>query len=203
MATKKTSKTSGKSSSKSSSKSGSKSVSKSGSKSGSKGSTKKSGSKSGSKGASKSGSKGASKSGSKKSVAGKHVGAAQTAAALASKMVASNPNIEAFKRVIVRNRAVQDRLAAAGSEKEFISTAVGLAAEHGLPFSESQARSHLKTVQEMHPAFAAVSAEIDPNPGGGGGGGGSSPGCGSQGTSSSSAYSLQCGLSTQKCLCTI
>jgi uncharacterized membrane protein YgcG len=137
-------------------------------------------------------------------VASKHVGAAQTAATLAAKMVASNPNIEAFKRVIVRNRSVQDRLAAAKSEKEFISTAVGLAAEHGLPFSESQARSHLKTVQEVHPAFAATSAEVDPGGGGGGGsGGGGTSGCGSQGTSSSSAYSLQCGLSTQKCLCTI
>jgi hypothetical protein len=150
----------------------------------------------------KSSSKSGSKSGSKKKAAGNHAGAAQTAAALAAKLVASNPNIEAFKRVIVRNRAVQDRLAAAASEKEFISTAVGLAAEHGLPFTESQARSHLKKVQEVHPAFAATSAEINPG-GGGGGGGGSSSGCGSQGTSSSSAYSLHCGLSTQKCLCTI
>jgi hypothetical protein len=175
MASKKTSKTSGKG----------------GSKSGTKGGGKKS-----------AGKKSSAKSGGKKKVAGKHVGAAQRAAGLAAKMVASNPNIEAFKRIVVRNRSVQDRLAAAGSEKEFISTAVGLAAEHGLPFSESQARSHLKRVQEVHPAFAATAAEVDPG-GGGGGGGGSSSGCGSQGTSSSPAYSLQCGLSTQKCLCTI
>lgn len=149
---------------------------------------------------SKTGGKGGTQSGSKKKVAGKHAGAAQAAATLASKMVASNPNIEAFKRIIVRNRAVQDRLGAAKNEDEFINTAVGLAAEHGLPFTERQARSHLKKTQELHPAFAATSAEIAPS---GGGGGGVSSGCGSSGTSSSSAYSLQCGLSTQKCLCTI
>jgi|ERR1051326_4993453 hypothetical protein len=162
----------------------------------------KSGGKAGSKGAGKkSAGKAAVKSGGKKS-AGKHVSAASRAASLAAKMVASNPNIEAFKRVVVRNRSVQDRLAAAASEKDFVKTAVQIAGEHGLPFSESAAREHLKRLQQVHPAYAATASEVDSG-GGGGGGGGSSSGCSSSGTSSSPAYSMQCGLSTQKCLCTI
>ena len=168
----------------------------------------KSGSKASSKGASKKGAgkKGASKavkSGGKKS-AKKHVSVASRAASLAAQMVASNANIEAFKRVVVRNRSVQDRLAAAASEKDFVKTAVQVAGEHGLPFSESAAREHLKRLQQVHPAFAATASEVDPGSGGGGGGGGgSSSGCSSSGTVSNPAYSIQCGLSTQKCLCTI
>jgi hypothetical protein len=169
----------------------------------------KSGSKAGSKGASKKGAskksagKAAVKSGGKKS-AGKHVSVAARAAALAAQMVASNANIEAFKRVVVRNRSVQDRLASAASEKDFVKTAVQVAGEHGLPFSESAAREHLKRLQQVHPAFAATASEVDPGGGGGGGGGGgSSSGCSSSGTVSNPAYSIQCGLNTQKCLCTI
>ena len=179
MATKKTSKGGGKSGSKTSSKSASK---------------KTAGKKTASK---------AVKSSGKKS-AKKPVSVASRAASLAAQMVASNANIEAFKRVVVRNRSVQDRLAGAANEKDFVKTAVQVAGEHGLPFSESAAREHLKRLQQVHPAFAATASEVDPGGGGGGGGGGgSSSGCSSSGTSSSPAYSMQCGLSTQKCLCTI
>src|ERR1051326_3006561 len=100
----------------------------------------KSGGKAGSKGAGKkSAGKAAVKSGGKKS-AGKHVSAASRAASLAAKMVASNPNIEAFKRVVVRNRSVQDRLAAAASEKDFVKTAVQRSEEHT---SELQSHSFI------------------------------------------------------------
>jgi len=140
---------------------------------------------------------------SKSKPAAKHANAAKQAATLAAKMVSRNPNIEAFKRIILKNKTVQKSLASAKSEDDFISKAVSLAEKQGVPFTERQARNHLKTTQELQPAHAALAAEVDQPSGGGGGGGGSSAGCGSSGTASNPAYSIQCGLSTQKCLCTI
>jgi hypothetical protein len=129
---------------------------------------------------------------------------AQRVAAVAAKMVASNPNIEAFKRIIVSNKGVQDALAAATSTEDFINKGVQLAEQNGVPFTAAEAQDHLAKLQETHPAFVALSSE----PGGGGGGGGStggggSSGCSSQNTVTNPAYSIQCGLRTQKCLCTL
>lgn len=135
--------------------------------------------------------------------AAQHAGAAKKASALAAKMVSRNPNIEAFKRIILKNKTVQKSLASAKSEDDFISKAVSLAEKQGVPFTERQARNHLKTTQELQPAHAALAAEVDQPSSGGGGGGGSSAGCSSSGTVSNPSYSIQCGLSTQKCLCTI
>ena len=151
-----------------------------------------------------------------------HTQAAKKAADTAARLVASNSGIEAFKRVVVRDTDVQDRLAATSDQEEFIETAVALAAQHGFTFTVDEARDHLREMEQHHSASMTLSAEPDattalsaesdastafsaePDPSTNPPSRGPSlVGCSSQNTVSNPSYSIQCGLSTQKCLCTL
>jgi predicted ribosomally synthesized peptide with nif11-like leader len=101
-----------------------------------------------------------------------------------------------FIQRVLRDSDLQDTLGKASTHEEFVKSAVTLGEKLGYNFSE----------EDVTRTIAAAKAEEDAAAASGGVSGESevpAANCSSSGTISHPAYTMQCGLSTQKCLCTL
>ena len=99
-------------------------------------------------------------------------------------------SLEGFVKKVLSDPSLQAALGKADSNDQFIKDAVALGAKNGFSFTEDDVRGMIataKAAEDAEPAAEALGAV----------------GCSSRTTIVDPSYSMQCGLRTQKCLCTL